>query len=69
MTVQLEDVFGEPEQVNLPATAGDQYPNWQRKIRVDIEDWERDGRFGALCAAIRAQGRGSTPHGTDAVRP
>ena len=45
MTVQLEDVFGETEQANLPATMDDQHPNWRRKVGVDLEDWARDGRF------------------------
>ncbi|MEO8849894.1 MAG: 4-alpha-glucanotransferase [Casimicrobiaceae bacterium] len=58
MTLQLEDVFGEVAQVNLPATTGDQYPNWRRKIAVDLEQWLEDGRFARLCEAIRAQGRG-----------
>lgn len=59
MTVQLEDVFGETAQVNLPATTDAQYPNWRRKITVALEDWEADGRFAALCAALRNEGRGS----------
>jgi 4-alpha-glucanotransferase len=58
MTVQLEDVFAETQQVNLPATTDDRHPNWRRKITVAIEDWPQDGRFAALCAAIRAEGRG-----------
>jgi (1->4)-alpha-D-glucan 1-alpha-D-glucosylmutase len=58
MTVQLEDVFGEAEQVNLPATTDDVYPNWRRKITVDLEDWDADGRLAAVAAAIRAEGRG-----------
>ena len=59
MTVQLEDVFGESDQVNLPATMDAQYPNWRRKTPVDLEAWDADGRFGAVCAAIRAEGRGT----------
>jgi (1->4)-alpha-D-glucan 1-alpha-D-glucosylmutase len=58
MSVQLEDVFGEALQVNLPATTDAQYPNWRRKLGVDLEDYARDGRFAAVCAAIRAEGRG-----------
>jgi (1->4)-alpha-D-glucan 1-alpha-D-glucosylmutase len=54
MTLQLEDVFGQAPQANLPGTTDDQYPNWRRKVAVDLADWERDGRFGAVCAAIRA---------------
>ena len=54
MTLQLEDVFGRAEQANLPATLDDQYPNWRRKIDVPLEDFSRDGRFTAVCMAIRA---------------
>jgi (1->4)-alpha-D-glucan 1-alpha-D-glucosylmutase len=59
MSLQLEDVFGEREQVNLPATTDERHPNWRRKITVDLEDWPQDGRFAAVCAAIRAEGRGT----------
>ena len=58
LAVQLEDVFGETEQVNLPATSEANHPNWRRKITVALEDWAADGRFAAVCAAIRAEGRG-----------
>jgi len=55
MTLQLEDVFGQTEQANLPATTEDMQPNWRRKVPLDLEDWTADGRFAATCAAIRAQ--------------
>jgi 4-alpha-glucanotransferase len=58
MTFQLEDVFGVLEQINLPSTTAERYPNWRRKLPLDLEDWAADGRFAAICAAIRAQGRG-----------
>ena len=32
MVVQPEDIFGVIEQVNLPGSQDDQYPNWQRTI-------------------------------------
>ena len=38
MMVQLEDLLGQVEQVNLPGTI-DAYPNWRHKVPVDIEDW------------------------------
>jgi (1->4)-alpha-D-glucan 1-alpha-D-glucosylmutase len=60
MAVQLEDVFGEAEQANLPATMDDQHPNWQRKVGIHLEDWDSDGRFAAVCAAIRDEGRGQS---------
>ncbi len=55
MTLQLEDVFGQTEQANLPATTEDMQPNWRRKVALDLEDWTRDGRFAVTCAAIRAR--------------
>lgn len=55
MTLQLEDVFGETAQANVPATTEDMQPNWRRKTSLDLEDWAADGRFAAICAAIRAQ--------------
>lgn len=55
MTLQLEDVFGQTEQANVPATTEDMQPNWRRKTPLDLEDWDADGRFAAICAAIRAQ--------------
>jgi 4-alpha-glucanotransferase len=58
MTFQLEDVFGVIDQANMPSTTGERYPNWRRKLPVGLEDWRSDGRFAAVCAAIRAQGRG-----------
>ena len=64
MAVQLEDVFGEREQVNLPATTEERHPNWRRRITVALEDWAADGRFAAVCAAIRAEGRGRDVAGT-----
>jgi (1->4)-alpha-D-glucan 1-alpha-D-glucosylmutase len=53
MSVQLEDVFGEVEQANVPATTDDERPNWRRKVGVDLDDFERDGRFATLLTAIR----------------
>jgi (1->4)-alpha-D-glucan 1-alpha-D-glucosylmutase len=61
MTFQLEDVFGQALQANLPATMDDQYPNWRRKLALPIEDWELDGRFAAMCAAIRRERPRPTP--------
>ena len=60
MALQLEDVFGATEQVNLPATSEATHPNWRRKVTVPLEDWTGDGRFASVCAAIRAEGRGGS---------
>lgn len=52
MMVQPEDVFGQLEQVNLPGTTH-QYPNWRRKLTLDLEDWRSDERLLALCEQLR----------------
>jgi (1->4)-alpha-D-glucan 1-alpha-D-glucosylmutase len=59
MTFQLEDVFGTSEQVNLPSTTAESYPNWRRKLPLDLESYASDGRFATVCATIRAEGRGA----------
>jgi (1->4)-alpha-D-glucan 1-alpha-D-glucosylmutase len=53
LMVQLEDVLGVPDQVNVPGTT-DQYPNWRRKLPLELERWPGDERFPALCMAIEA---------------
>lgn len=57
MMVRPEDVLGQVEQVNLPGTT-DQYPNWKRKLPLNLEEWSVDPRFVALAEALRAE-RGS----------
>ncbi|MBI2290175.1 MAG: malto-oligosyltrehalose synthase [Betaproteobacteria bacterium] len=61
MMVQMEDVFGQLEQVNLPATSAG-YPNWQRKLPLDLEEWSADARLMALVEALRQErGTGALP--------
>jgi (1->4)-alpha-D-glucan 1-alpha-D-glucosylmutase len=52
--VQMEDVFGQLEQVNLPAT-GSEYPNWQRKLALNLEEWATDARVKAFTDMLRAE--------------
>ncbi|MGH6635909.1 MAG: malto-oligosyltrehalose synthase, partial [Gammaproteobacteria bacterium] len=52
MVFQIEDVFGQREQVNLPATV-DQYPNWRRRLPFCLEEWTGDPRLKALAGALR----------------
>jgi (1->4)-alpha-D-glucan 1-alpha-D-glucosylmutase len=49
---QPEDVLGQLEQVNLPGTT-EQYPNWRRKLTVDLEDLSSDARVRAFIDALR----------------
>ncbi len=52
--MQIDDAIGEVLPVNVPGTS-DQYPNWRRKLGVDLADIAGDGRFVTLCAALRAE--------------
>ena len=49
--VQIEDLLGEIEQVNLPGTL-DEHPNWRRKLSRTIEDLLRDENFLRLAKAL-----------------
>jgi (1->4)-alpha-D-glucan 1-alpha-D-glucosylmutase len=60
LAVQPEDVFGELEQLNLPATTGAQYPNWRHRGTLELELWEEDPRFVALAEALQGE-RGAAP--------
>jgi 4-alpha-glucanotransferase len=61
MAVQLEDVFGQDMQVNLPSTTEDQYPNWRRKLNVPLESWASNRRFAALTRMLRKERRRRAP--------
>jgi len=54
MMVQMEDVLEQSEQVNLPGTTSE-YPNWRRKLPLDLEDWGADARVAALAEALRRE--------------
>lgn len=51
---QLEDVTGELEQPNLPATVHE-HPNWRRKLRLSVEDLPLDARAQEVLQAIAAE--------------
>ncbi|HUW37083.1 MAG TPA: 4-alpha-glucanotransferase [Rhodocyclaceae bacterium] len=54
MAVQPEDVLGVIEQANLPGSIAE-YPNWRRKLPLEIEQWRGDERFRALGEALRRE--------------
>lgn len=54
--VQIDDISGETEPVNIPGTHRE-YPNWRRKLSLDIEDLGADPRWAALADTMRAAGR------------
>ena len=53
LVVQLEDVLGVRDQVNLPGTTGE-YPNWRHKLPLALEQWPDDERFTGLARALAA---------------
>ncbi len=55
LVVQPEDLFGLTEQINVPGTLEDQHPNWQRKLPVPVEDWDRAEEFQRCIAALAAE--------------
>ena len=54
LSVQMEDALGVAAQVNVPGTVTEQ-PNWQRKLPLDIEQWQQHAGLTSLCAAIAAE--------------
>jgi len=52
--VQLEDVLGQIEQVNLPGTT-EQHPNWCRKLSIELEDLRSEERVRAFVDAVRLE--------------
>jgi (1->4)-alpha-D-glucan 1-alpha-D-glucosylmutase len=59
MVVQLEDVMGVETPVNVPGTMSE-YPSWQRKLPVSLEDSSGGAALDLLTAALRGiRGSGS----------
>ena len=52
--VQAEDLLGEKEQANLPGTTT-QYPSWQRKLTINLENWHGREDISQLAAAVTAE--------------
>lgn len=55
MLMQLEDMLGQIDQVNLPGTSESQYPNWRRKLSLNIEEWRGDPRVQGLTETLRRE--------------
>jgi 4-alpha-glucanotransferase len=51
--VQLDDLLGELDQVNVPGTVHE-YPNWRRKSGVALEAITEDERVTALASQMNA---------------
>lgn len=69
MTIQLEDVMGVLDQVNLPGTTDDLHPNWRRKLPLDIESLGRDERFLTLTETMRRERPSPRPRTARASAP
>jgi len=54
MMVQLEDLLGQKQQINVPGTI-DEYPNWRYKIPFDVEDWHAFADIEHIAAAINRE--------------
>jgi 4-alpha-glucanotransferase len=44
LLVQLEDVFGQEYQMNIPGTTSE-YPNWRYKLEIKLEDFQKQPSF------------------------
>jgi 4-alpha-glucanotransferase len=49
---QLDDIVVERTPVNVPGTSNE-YPNWRRKLALDLDTIIADARFNRLCSALR----------------
>jgi 4-alpha-glucanotransferase len=49
---QIEDVTGECDPTNVPGTLAE-YPNWRRRLCIDIEDLVHQPAFGSVVEAFR----------------
>jgi (1->4)-alpha-D-glucan 1-alpha-D-glucosylmutase len=50
--VQLEDLTGQREQLNVPGTTEDRYPNWRHRMPVPLEQLSGDPYFEAINQAV-----------------
>ncbi|MBM3357698.1 MAG: 4-alpha-glucanotransferase [Betaproteobacteria bacterium] len=55
LMVQPEDLFGQLDQVNLPATTAVEHPNWRHRLPLELEQWEMDERWRSFCSALNAE--------------
>ncbi len=58
--INLDDLAGEKEQLNMPGTVLE-YPNWRRRIAPTIEDLSFDDKVRAQAAAINAERQAREP--------
>jgi (1->4)-alpha-D-glucan 1-alpha-D-glucosylmutase len=56
LMVQPEDLLGVVEPLNVPGTT-QEYPNWRRKLPLDVADLFADARITRVAEAINVEGR------------
>ncbi|RDD63803.1 malto-oligosyltrehalose synthase [Ferruginivarius sediminum] len=59
LQVQIEDLLGQTAPLNVPGT-GSEYPNWRRKLRLNLDDLAALPDLHALAAELRRE-RGAPP--------
>lgn len=52
--IQMEELWGLSEPVNLPGTV-DEYPNWRQRLPGTIEELRRGDFYGVIVAAVAAE--------------
>ena len=62
VALQLEDLLGMEEAVNVPGTH-DEHANWQRKLSVTLDELFGDAEILALLQRIRELRRSGAPEG------
>ena len=58
LIANVEDLLGQIEQMNLPGTDRDLYPNWRRRLPVALEKWRRARAAGGVRAGDERGARG-----------
>jgi len=53
LVANLEDLVGQSEQMNLPGTDRDLYPNWRRRLHVPLEAMPTHAGIASVTTAIR----------------
>ncbi len=67
--VQLEDVTGQLEQVNVPGSTEAMQPNWRRRLSVPLEKLSTHPCFSDIAAAMRAERGGAALPFSEALPP
>jgi len=58
LVIAIEDALGVCDQANIPATV-DEYPNWRRRLPLDLEDLKQQAGLIAVGDIMASTGRGT----------